>query len=464
VALVSFYGYGLTLAPALVMVTLAALAATIRLSGRYGGNQHTPAEMEPTRHGAIVLGQRVGGFAVLMIVSIAAAAAEGYVLGRLAGAFGGGIRMAVPAGYRGDLVLQTDQPNCPSLMRDGGTTVITFATNGRACTSEAYPPGFNSYDFEAVNPDGSRQKLPPTFVEMGGQSTSSSVYGQFSGHVGRVGPSSAQQTSTHPFQILELSASPLGLPVRGSSNYPATTYPILAPEALEAQRKSFLTTTDPSWDVSIDPFGYVESVCADDPNTPMPTKDVVEMHPLVTDQDVSYWTSVVKANATVFGVDKPDEFGLTAIDQPVSVGARTILAGRIATVQQELAGHPALQRWERPWLWNYDDPMVLFKVANRTTGRASICLTGHQWPGAGLPAAPAVSAEEVQQALIKYKGSPLATANEFSIKTAPVLMLTTQGLELRLVTLASLRPPHDGHWIIDAVTGEDLDSRLVAPK
>jgi hypothetical protein len=48
------------------------------------------------------------------------------------------------------------------------------------------------------------------------------------------------------------------------------------------------------------------------------------------------------------------------------------------------------------------------------------------------------------------------------VKTAPILVLNGQRLELRLVTLASVRPPRGGHWVIDAVTGEDLASTLMA--
>jgi len=193
-----------------------------------------------------------------------------------------------------------------------------------------------------------------------------------------------------------------------------------------------------------------ESVCAGDPDAPVPTRDIVEVRPLVTDGDVARWTAILGRNAPFFGVDAPEELALAAVDPPVTVGASTILAGRIATAQQHFAGHAPLRPAERPWLWSYDDPMVPFKTADRRTGRVSICLTGHQWPGAVLPAEPPITPPDT--------GRPDRPA-----RTAPLLALQGERLELCLVALAPPSSQQGGQWVVDAVTGEDLAASLLAP-
>jgi hypothetical protein len=46
------------------------------------------------------------------------------------------LRLEIPDGYRGYVVLQYALASCPVLPRRGGYTVIRFADDGRACTSE----------------------------------------------------------------------------------------------------------------------------------------------------------------------------------------------------------------------------------------------------------------------------------------------------------------------------------------
>lgn len=67
----------------------------------------------------------------------------------------------IPAGYRGALVVQFDDPSCPPLQRRDAYEVIRFGDDGRACTSEAYEDqiGVASDHIFYVDADGHRVEI-----------------------------------------------------------------------------------------------------------------------------------------------------------------------------------------------------------------------------------------------------------------------------------------------------------------
>jgi hypothetical protein len=64
-----------------------------------------------------------------------------------------------PADYRGWVVVQYEDSNCPPLTTKGFYKVIVINAVGRSCTSSQMPTGFRYLRFEYVDPNGAAQVL-----------------------------------------------------------------------------------------------------------------------------------------------------------------------------------------------------------------------------------------------------------------------------------------------------------------
>ena len=62
----------------------------------------------------------------------------------------------IPAGYKGWIVMQFDNPTCSPLERDGLFWVIRVRKNGGMCTSDHRDPKFRYQKFEYVDVGGNR--------------------------------------------------------------------------------------------------------------------------------------------------------------------------------------------------------------------------------------------------------------------------------------------------------------------
>lgn len=77
----------------------------------------------------------------------------------LVGWWGQPVLWQFPEGYRGWVVVQWGDPNCPPLASKGLYKVILINTVGRLCTSSQMPTGFRYLRFEYINPNGAEQVM-----------------------------------------------------------------------------------------------------------------------------------------------------------------------------------------------------------------------------------------------------------------------------------------------------------------
>jgi hypothetical protein len=73
-------------------------------------------------------------------------------------------RYELPPGYRGWVVVQFDDPNCPAMRSKGIYQVISISASGRGCTSNRPPKGWSYNPVVYVNADGSRKKVEAHFT------------------------------------------------------------------------------------------------------------------------------------------------------------------------------------------------------------------------------------------------------------------------------------------------------------
>ena len=81
------------------------------------------------------------------------------ILPALGGGLGRPLRYELPAGYRGWVVIQYEDPACPPLQSKGIYLVIPIPPSGRACTSSPIPLGWRYTRYEYVSPDGTRRAI-----------------------------------------------------------------------------------------------------------------------------------------------------------------------------------------------------------------------------------------------------------------------------------------------------------------
>jgi uncharacterized protein DUF6843 len=80
----------------------------------------------------------------------------------LVAGFGRPIRVELPPGYRGWVVIEYDNPKCPPFRVQGLVLVIDVSASGRGCTSSPIPRGWRSYRYDYVHADGTRTQLRTT--------------------------------------------------------------------------------------------------------------------------------------------------------------------------------------------------------------------------------------------------------------------------------------------------------------
>lgn len=80
------------------------------------------------------------------------------IVGVLSGELGRPVRWEIPAGYRGWIVVQFEEPTCPPLRSGWMYLVIVVTPSGRACTSSPVLLGWRYHRSDYVNQDGSRRK------------------------------------------------------------------------------------------------------------------------------------------------------------------------------------------------------------------------------------------------------------------------------------------------------------------
>lgn len=77
----------------------------------------------------------------------------------LAGELGRPVRYEIPEGFRGRVVIQYEDPSCPSLRTSGLYVVIPISESGRGCTKSAVPEGWRYTRYDYVTSDGSRTRI-----------------------------------------------------------------------------------------------------------------------------------------------------------------------------------------------------------------------------------------------------------------------------------------------------------------
>jgi hypothetical protein len=97
----------------------------------------------------------VGVLCALVVVVLAGAIALAVYTGELAGP----ISWRFPQGYRGWVIVQYENANCPPLNKDGIYLATPISASGRGCTSSPMPQGWRYNRYEYVNTDGTRTKL-----------------------------------------------------------------------------------------------------------------------------------------------------------------------------------------------------------------------------------------------------------------------------------------------------------------
>lgn len=70
------------------------------------------------------------------------------------------IRYELPPGYRGWVLIEYENPSCPSLVTKGMYLVISIPSSGRACTSSPVPKGWRYSRYEYLAADGQRTTIP----------------------------------------------------------------------------------------------------------------------------------------------------------------------------------------------------------------------------------------------------------------------------------------------------------------
>ncbi len=89
------------------------------------------------------------------------------VIGIVRGELGRPVRYELPAGYKGWVLIEYQNPACHSLEVKGIYLVIPIPHSGRTCTSSPAPQGWRYERYEYVTPNGKRTTIPfhPLFGE-----------------------------------------------------------------------------------------------------------------------------------------------------------------------------------------------------------------------------------------------------------------------------------------------------------